>query len=410
MLTNTSVSPKARRGARRALTTFAATTAAGLLALGIATAPVSADEIEPYAGGAQGTYTGNILDGVNLKFDNRGSVRASLFELTLEDKTTLPAYCIDFETSIVSQADYQEGEWEEYPGEGEFADSQPGKVLWILQNSYPTLDAAALGEAAGVEGLNDKQAMSATQAAIWHFSNGVNLSEDNNGKIRAVYSYLLENATEITQAPASLTITPNEASGVAGTPIGDFTVSTTASSVPLTLDGPESGVEIRDIEGNVITEIGDGQRFTVTVEDDVPAGEATVTGSVEATVQIGRLFQGVDPEKPTQTLITAGEGETEASASAKVTWTAPEESPSPTPSTPEESPSPTPSTPEESPTPTPSTPEESPTPTPTTPDDKPGLPVTGAALGGLIAAAVVAVGGGGAAMYLSRKRKSDHGA
>ena len=34
------------------------------------------------------------------------------------------------------------------------------------------------------------------------------------------------------------------------------------------------------------------------------------------------------------------------------------------------------------------------------------LPVTGAALGGLVAAAVAALGGGGAAMYLARKRKA----
>ncbi|GAA3729191.1 intracellular sulfur oxidation DsrE/DsrF family protein [Spinactinospora alkalitolerans] len=41
-------------------------------------------------------------------------------------------------------------------------------------------------------------------------------------------------------------------------------------------------------------------------------------------------------------------------------------------------------------------------------DSKPagGLPVTGAALGGLVAAAVAALGGGGAAMYFSRKKKA----
>ncbi|MDA8369671.1 MAG: chaplin family protein, partial [Nocardiopsaceae bacterium] len=35
-----------------------------------------------------------------------------------------------------------------------------------------------------------------------------------------------------------------------------------------------------------------------------------------------------------------------------------------------------------------------------------GLPVTGAALGGLVAAAVAAIGGGGTAMYFSRRRKA----
>lgn len=36
-----------------------------------------------------------------------------------------------------------------------------------------------------------------------------------------------------------------------------------------------------------------------------------------------------------------------------------------------------------------------------------GLPVTGAALGGLVAAAVAALGGGGGAMYLARKRRNN---
>ncbi|WP_017558115.1 hypothetical protein [Nocardiopsis baichengensis] len=39
-------------------------------------------------------------------------------------------------------------------------------------------------------------------------------------------------------------------------------------------------------------------------------------------------------------------------------------------------------------------------------DDGGSLPVTGAALGGMVAAAVAAVGGGGAAMYFSRKKKA----
>ncbi|GAA3746035.1 hypothetical protein GCM10022205_36120 [Spinactinospora alkalitolerans] len=97
----------------------------------------------------------------------------------------------------------------------------------------------------------------------------------------------------------------------------------------------------------------------------------------------------------------------------------PIEEPEPTPSDePEPTPSQEPTGEDEEPTPEPTDGagggddgEDKPTPEPSpTGDDGDqadgGLPVTGAALGGLVAAGAVALGGGGAAMYLSRKRKS----
>ncbi|GAA3750643.1 TQXA domain-containing protein [Spinactinospora alkalitolerans] len=413
----TSPSPKGRL---RALSTIGATSTAALLAFGMTAAPAMADD-ETYDGGAEGSYTGNVEDGYQLGFRGGGFIGTSLFELTLKDGSTLPAYCIDFETDIVPEADYAEGDWSEYPGEGEFADSEPGKVLWILQNAYPTLSADELGAAARVEDLDAHEALSATQAAIWHYSNGVRFNgqvkeydEEKEKYVNAdpqtmrdideAYKHLVKKATEVESNPASLTISPQEASGEAGENIGEFAVETSVDSVPLALDGPD-GVKLVDAEGNEISEVGNGGTFSVQVPGDAAAGEATVSGSVTATVQLGRLFKGVHPEKPTQTLITAGEGETEASAQARATWTegVPEESPSPSPS-PSDTPSPSPS---DTPAPTPSeTPDDKPTPPADKPEDEGGLPVTGAALGGLVAAAVVAIGGGGAAMYLSRKRKS----
>lgn len=199
-------------GVRRALVTVASTATAAFLAFGMSTAPAFADE---YSGGADARYTGNIANGYDLKFVGRGSVGTALFELTLNDGSKIPAYCIDFETTIRSNADYQEGDWSEYPGEGEFATSQPGKVLWILQNSYPELSVEELSERADLSvPLTEKDALSATQAAIWHFSNGVELKEDGNPEaVWALYNYLIENATEIQQAPASLTHYPQRGFG-----------------------------------------------------------------------------------------------------------------------------------------------------------------------------------------------------
>ncbi|GAB3208058.1 thioester domain-containing protein [Marinactinospora thermotolerans] len=404
--------PPSPRWRNRAITTVAGS-AAALLAFGLAAPGASADEV--YSGGAQGKYTGNVEKGFTLDFGSDGKVGTTLFELTLTDGAKLPAYCIDFVTPIRSGASYSEGAWSEYPGEGDFANSQPGKVLWILQNSYPRVSAEELAQASGVEDLDAKEAMSATQAAIWHHSNGVELKggggREHRDDILDFYDYLLENAQEVESHPASLTITPNEASGKAGETIGEFTVETTAESVPLTLNGPD-GVSIVDAEGKEIETAANGGTFAVKVDEGVAPGEATVSSSISTEVQIGRLFKGVDPNKPTQTLITAGDGTTEASAQAKVTWTegTPAETPSPSPSeSPSEEPSTPPSTPPASPPASTPPAETPPADKPTPPaDEKPGnsLPVTGAALGGLVAAAVVAIGGGGAAMYLSRKRKA----
>src|SRR5690606_22347169 len=162
---------------------------------------------------------------------------------------------------------------------------------------------------------------------------------------------------------ASLTIAPESAEGKAGETIGEFTVTTSADSVPLTLDAPE-GVELVDVEtGEAVETASNGDVFGFKVPKGTEAGEATVSGTVSATVNVGRLFKGTEAE-PTQTLITADGQETEVTAGAKVSWTAGggEETPTPEPSEPE------PSEPNE---PSPSEPAPSPRPPARKPDDKP---------------------------------------
>ncbi|MFC3995165.1 Cys-Gln thioester bond-forming surface protein [Nocardiopsis sediminis] len=381
-----------RRG--RVLTAVAVTAAASL-AFGFSAAPALAD-------GARGSYTGNALDGITVKTD-QGNVGTTLFNLTLEDGTVLQTYCIDFETSIRNNADYQEDDWANYPGQGDF--SEPAKVHWILQNSFPALSVAELAEASGVEGLNDRQALAGTQAAIWHFSNGIELAEGNDGNVAALYEYLTTNAEDLPQTSepdASLRITPGSAEGTAGSTIGEFTVETSAESVPLNLDAPE-GVELVDLEsGEPIDAASNGTTFGFEVPEGTEPGEASVSASVSTDVHAGRLFQGIEGQDPTQTLITAESGEAEVGSGATVTWTE-GEAPAPSPSPSEEAPSPEPTPSEEapSPSPSPSTPDEQ-----TPPSSGGDLPLTGAAIGGLVAAGLAALGAGGAAMYFSRKRKS----
>jgi TQXA domain-containing protein len=395
-LTNISLTRSAGRAALAVAT-------AGLLAFGLA-APAAADSV-------RAQYTGNAETGVQVRMDG-ANVGTNLFNLRLEDGTVLTSYCIDLETGIRTSAWYNEDEWANYPGKGDF--TEPAKVHWILQNSYPRVSAAELAEAAGVSNrrFGDAEALGATQAAIWHFSNGADLTGERPDGVREVYDYLVENAEDLAQTAepdASLSITPDSASGEAGGVVGEFEIATSASEVPVTVEAPE-GVELVDVEtGEPVSTVANGDTVGFDVPEDAEDGSATFSLSTTATVQTGRLFKGEDADTPTQTLITAEGGETTVSASASADWTAggevpPTDEPSETPS---EQPSEQPSA---TPTPGPSEqPSATPTPQPSTPADdnnRPSLPVTGGALAGLVAAGVAALGAGGGAIYLSRRRKA----
>ncbi|NYH53618.1 MULTISPECIES: Cys-Gln thioester bond-forming surface protein [Nocardiopsis] len=383
-----------------------AASAAAFLAFGLAAAPAAA-EPETHDGSARAQYVGNAKSGVNVKMDGQ-SVGTTLFNLKLEDGTLLTTYCIDLETGIRSSAWYREDDWSTYPGAGDFA--APAKVRWILQNSYPELSAAELAEAAGVDNrhFGDKQALAATQAAIWHFSNGAELTGTDPDGVRDVYDYLVGAAKDVEQPAPSLSITPGEASGKAGETVGEFLIETNGSGIPVNLEAPD-GVTLVDIEtGEPVDSVDDGDKVGFSVPADAEAGQARFSLEASATVENGRLFRGESDKAATQTLITAEDGEATVSASAGASWTegevTPPESPEPSdePSEPE---SPAPSEPE---SPEPTAPEE-PSEKPSAPADdqnEPTLPVTGGALAGLVAAGVAALGAGGGAIYLSRKRKA----
>jgi len=380
-----------------------AASAAALLAFGLA-APAAADPAQTYEGSVRGKYTGNAQEGETVTV-NGERVGTNLFNLELEDGTVLTTYCIDLETEIRGGAWYQEDDWANYPGQGDFA--APGRVHWILQNSYPSVSAADLAAAAGASPrTTEAQALAATQAAIWHYTNGADLGRAP-GETTAIYRYLLETAQDLPQEPGpALSVSPETASGTAGETVGEFTVATNASDVPVSLTAPE-GVALVDIEtGEAVETVGDGDRVGFSVPAGADAGEASFSLETAATVETGRLFKGENADKPTQTLITAEGDETTVSASASASWAEGdvEVPPSEEPTEPGE-PTEEPSEPE-SPAPSPSDePSEKPSP-PADDNNEPTLPVTGGALAGLVAAGLAALGAGGGAIYLSRKRKA----
>ena len=76
-------------------------------------------------------------------------------------------------------------------------DANKEKINWILHNAYPLLSEQELGEKVGVKNpktLSKADAVGATQAAIWYYSDGLDLSDapaiKNNDNVKKIYEYL----------------------------------------------------------------------------------------------------------------------------------------------------------------------------------------------------------------------------
>ncbi|WP_163504834.1 thioester domain-containing protein [Fodinicola acaciae] len=310
--------------------------------IGFAANPVQADE------GVTGKFLGSGTSGGNVYLNGGDKAYTALLQIKLDKGEVLNTYCIDQKTHTQSGAPMVEDDWSTYPEDNKFK-TQPEKVNWILQNSYPHVsDLAALAKAAGIDSLKTSEAIAGTQAAIWHFSNGVELdAKKNKPNVVKLYDYLTgaKNTGIKVQPAPSLQITPDKATGESGDKIGPFTVKTSESSVPLTVDSKTKGVTLVDKNGKVVKSAANGGKVYLKVPANADAGTATITGALkEADIQTGRLFRGTKVK--TQTLIVATTTKAKAEKSVEASWkkgTQPSESPSastPAPSTPAPSTSP----------------------------------------------------------------------
>ena len=161
------------------------------------------------------------------------------------DGSPTTGYCIDIGTEIQpGESGLDEVDWDTSGVQN------LDTVAGILAAYAPNGTGPAGYEITG----STAQQAAATQAAIWHFTDGFNLTVgDNDPVIEANYAAILA-AVAAGALPAagepdvSLTITPPAATEAeAGVPVGPFVVSTTASEVTLT---PSAGVTVTDADGN----------------------------------------------------------------------------------------------------------------------------------------------------------------
>ena len=102
-----------------------------LLALALTLVPLCVTgsafaEPAPYRGSVEGRYTGVAEHGHAVTMEGEPYTTTATFNVHLEESDQqLTTYCIDVRTGLVEDAWYREDQWENYPGQGDFAGHAP---------------------------------------------------------------------------------------------------------------------------------------------------------------------------------------------------------------------------------------------------------------------------------------------
>lgn len=350
--------------------------AAGALILGTATT-ATAKDATPATSGARLSYDSSWE--VYLPDTSPGGDKATPvvgFRLAINGTPTI-AYCTDLHHEADVGGKYDEGDWKKAYAK------DLGKEQWILTNSFPNVSLTGVLSAAQVDttGIDNtyaetKVVYSATQAAVWHYSDGFKLGDTASTGLHApstaewtaikkLYNYLVDNAKTVSAPPPTLSFTkPSSTAGPVGSKVGPFTVNTTAKSVRLAAD---NGGKVVDKDGNAVTSLGDGGQFWV---QQAKAGTTNVAAAGIGTVPTGRVFFAEKGPQNRQQIILGGSGKAPVMASVSVTTNVvASASASGT-------------------------------------GGGATLPVTGTSLTWIVVAAVVLIGGGGALFVVARRRRT----
>jgi len=247
------------------------------------------------------------------------------------------AYCIEHDVTRRTGTSAVVGDLSSYLGANYFTSPAiQAKVHWVLTHSYPAVDLAALGAAAGVANLSVNDAVEGAQYAIWRYTD---LTFDapwawETPASEAVYWYLVnganadQNQTPPTAPDISVSVAGPASSGTAGALVGPFTISTNQPTASVTSD-PAYG--FTDSTGTPIdpNAVIDGQQVYLDLRASTAAGSATVTatvagadgtGMVVSTPVVGSTTPTADSHRQSQILVAASTATTSASAAG--TWIA----------------------------------------------------------------------------------------
>ena len=359
---------------RKSTYRFRAIAAALLTAvLAVGAQAASADEYQP--GYPRLGQDSELVYGHDLYRD--GALGTQLLTVHTNDKGgKILAYCIELDVHSEWGGEMKQASWSAFPGSNEFAKNPQvrSKISWIAHRSYPQVSIAQVATEAGVPGLTEREAITATQAAIWHLTdnftfNGLHnweephhdTTSDRAQRITKLYNYLLGSANTglpETSGPKVEVAVPRTP-GVSGELVGPIRLTATQQTVAVdALPHPLVDATGKEVD---LAAVPTGTDLFLKVPADAPAGKANIVAKLTGDAHTDQLL--VARNGRWQTLIMVKTQQVTATGQGEVSW-APVQAPSPSPS-PSESPAPTPSeTPSPTPSPTP-TPSDSPSPSPT---------------------------------------------
>jgi TQXA domain-containing protein/LPXTG-motif cell wall-anchored protein len=301
----------------------------GAALVGVTMAALSAAVVPATAAPMTGRVEGVAQSGVEVRMQDSKGVQdfdTELFRMVVGG-TELQTYCVSLHTDVDPDAKpaYVEADWNKHPDpESSFA-RNTSQINWVLRNAYPMVSEKDLQKAVAEEldekfpdGLSQEEALAATQAAIWHYSDGATLNQSPTpfssartaADVRAVFEYLTDdkiNAGRAIEPQPAMDLAPATMSGKAGELIGPFTVTTNAEELVFTGTYPK-GVKLTDKQGTAqpksLAPRGKYE-FYVQVPADAAEGKADFTVSGKSNMTPGRLFIAADPQKPSQAMVLA---------------------------------------------------------------------------------------------------------
>ncbi|WP_156755168.1 thioester domain-containing protein [Actinokineospora pegani] len=289
--------------------------------------------------GAPGNLAGTDGYEINLVGWKKPILTKSM-DLFLDSGEKLSVYCVEIKVNASADTTMVESDWAKFPNAASPFNKNRDKINWALHHGYPAKSLEELNKLPiewGSGGLEEVEAVTATQAAVWHFSDGVDINRDDLIAVKeraedapdviALYDYLTGSANVgiDEQLKGDLKVTPDNANGAPGSKIGPFKVATNGVVTGVESDLPE-GFEVVTSEGRSLsaedTEVVDGTEFHVQVPADAEPGAAELSFTADSpAVETGRLFVGENYAKnPVQSLIVADSATTPLTAKAKIAW------------------------------------------------------------------------------------------
>lgn len=205
----------------------------------------SVTELSPMTRYRGGTYSHTVE---TIVFADGASARTDLIRLN----PNLDAYSLDFSGIAPHRpARYRPADWSALPHLQ--MRGRETEVDWILRNSFPMRPTGQVsrqlreaGYPLGAANISESEAIAATQAAIWHFTNGLDLD-----------TRPLNVPVAVRQAPGMLTFEFD------GEPqLGGYSVRTSCEVTSvLHLQKSADGVRWRDVSGSALTVEPGGGRY-----------------------------------------------------------------------------------------------------------------------------------------------------